>query len=113
MVEAGRNVGVLQIVVVGAEENSERLAPPPPLLDVDSAVGLVVQGGMRQQPDHFSARKAAARQLEKQIDGFCDAARAGDAAADEIERDSVLLAKDAVDLRDVVVNRGVGKDDCD
>ena len=108
MVEAGRDVGVLEIVIVGAEENSQRLAPTPPLLDIDSAFAFVVQRGMRQQPDHFRAREAAARQLEKQIDGFGDAARAGDAAADEIDRNSVLLSKDAVDLRDVVVNRRVG-----
>src|SRR5208282_4370945 len=61
----------------------------------------------RQQLDHFRAREAAARQFEKQLDGFGDAARASDAAADEIDWNSVLLSENALDVRHVVVNRRV------
>src|SRR5208337_4098644 len=53
-------------------------------------------------------RETAARQLEKQFDGLGDAARSCDAAADEIDGNSVLLSKNALDVRHVIVNCAVG-----
>src|SRR5208282_6577780 len=91
VVEAARNISILEVVIVGAEENAERLAPSRPSLDID--IRFAVQRGMRQQADHFRAREAAARQCEQQLDRFRDAARARDAAADEIDRNLVLLPK--------------------
>src|SRR5215469_17823062 len=58
---------------------------------------------MSQQPDHFGAREVSCRQTKEQVDSLGDAAGVGDAAADEIDRNSMLLQKDALDIGQVVV----------
>src|ERR1700687_3743433 len=109
--ESRRNIGVLQIFVVGAEEDTERLAPSGVCARVDYAV--TDQRGMGQQADYFTARKTAARHREEQFDGFGNPAGARQLAANQIDWNFVQFTKDTFDVRKVLVERGVGNHDCD
>src|SRR5258708_33078300 len=93
--ESRWNICVLQIFVVGAEEDAERLAPSRVCARVDW--GIANQRRMRQQADYFAARKTAERQCEQQFGGFGNPAGAREFAADKIDWNFVLFTKDAFD----------------
>src|SRR5216683_4080516 len=109
--ESRWNIGVFQIFVVGAEEDAERLAPS----GICTRVGWGISGqrGMRQQPNNFATRKTASGKREEQFDCFCHPAGTREFAAHEIDWNLVLFTKDAFDVREVLVERGVGNHDCD